>query len=430
MLTKQRISSIVESWYLKEPLFFIVWTTHELCINPNIPNIRVGQGKIEYNPTFIEALDDKMLYQVLQFEVMRIILKHPYLRRKEIQTVAYVASNITVQEYLKTPLEFPNAKQAFQTEEYDKKYFEFYYSQLLEQWEQENIVMGQSASSAEIEQPSEPQSDGHQMTGMQSHQPDNAQGEENSKGQRGSPQNTQTQNLEQYANPNLSGMENTELWETNEYYSNQINDKIEWAFENNSWGTIPSRIQERILATLKPKLNYREVLKSFRATILSVNRTLTRMKPSRRYGFLYMGSRRDFCTKLLFAVDVSGSISSEDIRKAFSIINQLFKYGIESVDVLQFDADVKGKPISLKKAKYKVQVLGRGGTNFQPVLNYIDQHKDYDGLIIFTDGYAPIPTVPKNRKTRILWLFNNEHNHTRLKDSLKPLGRSTFLKES
>ncbi|OAD20534.1 hypothetical protein THIOM_003755, partial [Candidatus Thiomargarita nelsonii] len=239
MTTKQRISNIIEKWYLIDPLFFAVWTTHELSINPNIQNIRVGRGQVEYNPTFIEALDDQTLYQVLQFEAMRIILKHPYLRRKENQTVAYTASNITIQEYLQTPLNFPYAKQIFQTDEYDKKYFEFYYYKLLEQQDS----MGQSAAGG---QPDEGGESGAQ---------------------------------EQYTDPETSGIENTESWDADEYYSNQINDKIESALENNSWGTLPSHIQELILATLKPKINYREILRSFRASIISVNRVLTRMKP-------------------------------------------------------------------------------------------------------------------------------------------------------
>jgi len=389
MTTKQRISNIIEKWYLIDPLFFAVWTTHELSINPNIQNIRVGRGQIEYNPTFIEALDDQTLYKVLQFEAMRIILKHPYLRRKENQTVAYTASNITIQEYLQTSLNFPYAKQIFQTDEYDKKYFEFYYYKLLEQQDS----MGQSA----------------------------AGGQQDEGGESGA--------QEQYTDPETSGIENTESWDADEYYSNQINDKIESALENNTWGTVPSHIQELILATLKPKINYREILRSFRASIISVNRVLTRMKPSRRYGFLYLGSRRDFCTKLLFAVDVSGSVTNQDLRKAFSIINRLFKYGIERIDVLQFDSEIKGKPLTLKKAQTKIKVIGRGGTYFQPVIDYIDKNKEYDGLIIFTDGWAPVPTAPKNKRTRILWLFNNEHNYRRMKDDLKPIGGSTFIKE-
>lgn len=55
--------------------------------------------------------------------------------------------------------------------------------------------------------------------------------------------------------------------------------------------------------------------------------------------------------------------------------------------------------------------MGRGGTDFQEVIDYYKEHKEYDGLIIFTDGYAPIPKIPPNRK--ILWV------HTTGKKSLQ-----------
>ncbi len=436
MSTKQRISQIIEKWYVIEPLFFAVWTTHELSIDSNIQNIRVGQGRIEYNPTFIAGLDDQTLEQVLQFEVMRIILKHPYLRRKENQRVAYTASNITLQEYLETPLHFPKAKEVFQTTEYDKKYFEFYYYKLLELADEEESMMGESAqgraSGGEGNDSQSTERDDSPSTGGKSEQETDSNDNEQ-KREEESPSTTSESETEidHYIDPESSAIENTALWDENEYYSNQINEKIESALESQSWGTIPNRIQERILATLKPKVNYRQILRSFKASIISVNRVLTRMKPSRRYGFLYMGSRRDFCTKLLFAVDVSGSVTHQDIRKAFSIINQLFKYGIQSVDVLQFDAEIKDKPLSLKKAKYQVKVIGRGGTDFQPVIDYIDKHKDYDGLIIFTDGFAPVPVAPnKNRRTKILWLFNNENNYLNMKQQVRQIGRSTFIKAS
>lgn len=51
---------------------------------------------------------------------------------------------------------------------------------------------------------------------------------------------------------------------------------------------------------------------------------------------------------------------------------------------------------------------------------------DYDGLIIFTDGESPIPLRPKNRQTRILWLFNHESNYQRAAAQLRPIGRSVF----
>ena len=37
------------------------------------------------------------------------------------------------------------------------------------------------------------------------------------------------------------------------------------------------------------------------------------------------------------------------------------------------------------------KLTGRGGTNFGPVLAYLEERWDYDGPIVYTDGYAPCP---------------------------------------
>ena len=169
--------------------------------------------------------------------------------------------------------------------------------------------------------------------------------------------------------PRISGRENTEDWGPDELRMDQINDRIRTAAETNSWGSIPGRWKERILASLRPRLSYRAVLRQFRASVLSIHRRLTRMKPNRRYGFLYLGSRYDFTTHLLFAVDVSGSMSSEDLARGFSVINRFFEYGVETIDVIQFDTEIKGPPLTLKRARRDVKVIGRGGTSFAPVID-------------------------------------------------------------
>ncbi len=154
------------------------------------------------------------------------------------------------------------------------------------------------------------------------------------------------------------------------------------------------------------------------------------MKPNRRYGFQYMGSRYDFTTRLLFAVDVSGSMSGPDLALGFSVINRFFKYGVEGIDVIQFDTEVKGEPVSLRRARRSVEVAGRGGTSFAPVIKFLDEHREYDGAIIFTDGYAPVPPRPKNRRTRVLWLFKSEETYRRQHEALRAIGRAAFLKEA
>ncbi|MEO1209622.1 MAG: VWA-like domain-containing protein [Cyanobacteria bacterium J06638_20] len=124
-----------------------------------------------------------------------------------------------------------------------------------------------------------------------------------------------------------------------------------------------------------------------------------------------MGSRRDFTTRLLFAIDVSGSMGTEELKQGFSLINRFFNYGVPLIDVIQFDTAITTNVMSLCRAQRKVQITGRGGTNFDSVLAYLDEHRDYDGLIIYTDGYAPCPQLAQNGRTRILWLFVQEEHY-------------------
>ena len=49
-----------------------------------------------------------------------------------------------------------------------------------------------------------------------------------------------------------------------------------------------------------------------------------------------------------------------------------------------------------------MKILGRGGTDFHPIIKYVDEHR-YDGLIIMTDGFAPFPPKPK---ARVLWAIS------------------------
>jgi predicted metal-dependent peptidase len=87
------------------------------------------------------------------------------------------------------------------------------------------------------------------------------------------------------------------------------------------------------------------------------------------------------------------------------VINRLFKYGIEKMDVLQFDSKIQGEPEPLKKVRKTVKVMGRGGTSFRPVADYYCAHPEYDGLIYFTDGYAPPPKFNTKRPIDVLWVL-------------------------
>ncbi len=435
MDSRQRIRQVIEKWFLMEPLLFSIWTSHRLLMNPRIGTIRVRNGIIEYNTEFIAGLNEKLLAAVLQFETLRILLQHPYSRRKENHELAYIASNVTIQEYAHTELPFPNAKELFANDDFNLQYFEFYYYKLQEITDKKSsIIINQGTSiSGSLSETTNNEAKWSDNALILTTSKDLTTANDSDKlflqMNLSGESNPNDSSIKAYTDAAITGVENTQDWDSNELLENRINDKIQNAMESNSWGTIGGHLRERILVSLRPRLDYRTILRQFRVSVLASNRVLTRMKPSRRYGFRYMGSRRDFTTQLLFAVDVSGSINAKDLSRGFSIVNQFFKYGIETIDVIQFDTDITGKPMTLKRASSSVDAVGRGGTDFAPVMAYIDEHRKYDGLIIFTDGCAPVPPIPKNRKTRIIWIFNNKNSYDSMNSGLSHLGRSVYLKE-
>ena len=422
---RERIRRTVEKWFVTEPLFLAVWTMHALIVNPRIGSIRVGQGRIEYNPDFIDTLDVHQLAEVLEVEAMRIVLKHPYLRRKARSDVAYQASNLTLQEYLETSLPIPRARDFFGAEAgegYAKQYFEFYYVKLLEEADQ--MPSGSGGNSPGLGEDSDSEEDSDSKEDSASNE-DSASEEDTDHQDDTDPSGPSS--LDDHASVSAAD-ENTRNWGADDLFESAVNEKILTARETNTWGSKAGRFREQILASLSPKLDYRAVLRQFRTSVLSVHRRLTRMKPNRRYGFQFMGSCYDFSTKLLVAVDVSGSMSSEDLTRGFSVVNRFFKYGVPTIDVVQFDTEIKGDVVSMKRAQQKIRVEGRGGTNFTPVIEYIDENTDYDGLIIFTDGYAEVPPKPRNRRTRVMWLFTHEKTYENMHKALRGVGRSAFLR--
>ncbi len=94
--------------------------------------------------------------------------------------------------------------------------------------------------------------------------------------------------------------------------------------------------------------------------ILAQKRKLTRMRPSRRFGFDQMSSRCDFTTRY------------------FRVITTFFKYGIQEIDVIMFDVKVQGNVMTLDIAKKNIKefkVKGRGGAKLSIATLFLYQIK-------------------------------------------------------
>ena len=372
MTPYDRISKhIYDNWFLSEPALHGVLCAHELVENFKMPiPVRCGRGQIEYNPEIVKTVDDNMLEELFRTETIRIMLKHPYQRQPECPAeIRAIASNIVLSNNYKFKYLDLNKAEDFQLPA--TEYFEWYVAKL---WRSG----GSPSLSSEANS-----GDGRQNVCAP-----------------------------------LS-----ELWEENEFECSRINEIIE---NTTSWGSLPGDVVEKIKASLKAQIDYRKVLSGFRASVISSRRNLTRMRPNRRTDFQNLGSVYKMRTNLLVAVDVSGSVDSKMLQKFYSVLNRFFKYGIESIDTVQFDTEL-GEIIPLKKAQTEIKVIGRGGTDFQPVFDYFRTSKThYDGIIVFTDGYANEPKIT-GRKPKVLWIFPDKQCEKVNAERLRLLGRCCVI---
>ena len=390
MTVGQRIKSLSQDWFLTEPLLFAVLCTHAIKRNDNMGcDMRCGKGIIEFNPDRLEHLDDKQLALRLKAEVVRIILKHPYQRQpyNPRRDVMRLSSDLTLCDNLEgmdsigleppTIFDIPRGQA-----------FEQYYS----------LMAGQVT---QFEQ----NADGDGIP-IDMNMPGNGQGDADS---------------DQVTDSLLQADAGASLWDEDELMSERVNHKIETAQRCNQWGSLSGDLKALIESTLVSKQNFRAILSQFRASILSAKRHLTRMRPNRRYGFDAMGSQYAYSTCLLVAVDVSGSVPDEDIQRFLAVINRFFKQGIERIEVIEFDSHITTpEPLLLKQATRSIRVTGRGGTNFQPAIDYYYQNEQYDGLVFLTDGYAPTPKVPDNKRHKpIAWILTTQGGN---EANLKPIG--------
>lgn len=366
---KERISEITQRWFLCEEALFLAYCTHRVAENSGMKTpLRVGKGVIEVNPNLCADMTDKELEERLRVEIIRILLKHPYERQPEgcCNTARALGSNCVIGDsysLTRMTIERPEDFRLPKNGHYE------YYARMIQKMLQKSGASGADGTS------------------------DGASDEA----------------LEDLA----------QNWAQDELMAAQINETIR---NVNTWGSLPGNLVEQIVASTKARIDYRKVLAGFRASVLSQARRLTRMRPNRRSGFEAMGSRYDFTTSLIIGVDVSGSISKEDLQNFYTTINRFFQYGIQQIDVVQFDT-VLGDVVTLSKASESINITGRGGTDFQPFIDFVASHPNYDGAIIYTDGYASQPTIPSSMRIPLCWILRSEEELKRHEEWMRQSGR-------
>lgn len=208
--------------------------------------------------------------------------------------------------------------------------------------------------------------------------------------------------------PNHSTWETGEMSEATEKL---IRKQIEYVLKDvadqvvKSRGTVPGELAEiiaRINTVEPPKFNWRAYLRRFSGNAVKIYTKKSRRKLSKRFEG-NPGLKIKHQKHILVGIDTSGSVSTNELKEFLHEIHHMQKTGSE-VTIAQADSAISH--IGKFNPKHDFKVHGRGGTRFEPIIDYYNANTNkYTALIYFTDGEAPAP--PK-AKGKMLWVLSSQ----------------------
>lgn len=196
------------------------------------------------------------------------------------------------------------------------------------------------------------------------------------------------------------------------------------------YANTPSSVPFILDKLKKPQLDWRVYLQNFiQENIVDYSFC----PPDKRFGdgdFILpsFSEPEDEIKDILFMVDVSASMSDNDIITCFSEIQSAIEqfdgkisgyigfFDAEVHNVVKFDGETNVKDI---------KPVGRGGTNFEAVFKYIEMKmtdKLPSSIIILSDGDCEFPSQEASLGIPVLWVINNEKVNP-------PWGNITRIKE-
>lgn len=177
-------------------------------------------------------------------------------------------------------------------------------------------------------------------------------------------------------------------------------------------GAIPGGVEELIERFLAPKVPWALLLQRFFTAL--ADEDYSWRQPNRRYLHqdMYLPSLvqdEERLEHLIFYIDVSGSISLDEIVRENSEIKHVLEtYRPQKLTVVQFDTKIQEVTEFTEHDRFdKIQITGRGGTCLKCVREHMRQHKP-TAAIIFSDLHCT-PMEPFTPTPPVIWIALNTH---------------------
>jgi predicted metal-dependent peptidase len=342
-------------------------------------NKDTAQFEMLYNPQFFEDMADKERLGVLKHEFYHIIFEHVTgrLPPEGMSKMWNVATDLAINSHLMGELPeggcFPTIKPF---EEYPVGMSAEWYFSKLQNDDQFKPQEGDGEGG--VGQPSDGQGDGSGNGGLPDTTDDHSGWGEASEEVRDMAKERLKQAVEKAAQDAASGQ---------------------------GWGSVSADMRKRIMDMIKPKVNWRSVLRYFIKTSQRADKRSTVKRYNKKYrAQKYAGKKVKRTAKIAIAIDQSGSVSDAMLTAFFAELNGLAK--LAEFTVVPFDTQVDDSKVYVWKKGQRVAVerVLTGGTDFDAPTRYSND-RNFDGLIILTDMEAPKPIPSKAQR---MWMTTPE----------------------
>ena len=187
------------------------------------------------------------------------------------------------------------------------------------------------------------------------------------------------------------------------------------AKRDTSVGNIPLGVQRYISSLKNATIDWRMLLNDFIS--LEVG-DYSFTPPDRRIDgpffmpdFNEMVEKEDDPKEILFMIDTSGSVNSNQITQAYSEIKGALEQFTSLTGYLGFFDYVVYEPQEFSSIEDILEIIpkGGGGTNFFSVFEYVNNLENKPkAIIILTDGYARFPKESVRNGIPVIWVMNND----------------------
>lgn len=210
-----------------------------------------------------------------------------------------------------------------------------------------------------------------------------------------------------------------DIWRNNkdDYNFEEIKELTKKTANNANKGKLPNSI-EKALKDLseKPEISWENYLKKIVGALpVGYKKTITRKDRRQPERLDLRGKLSNHIVQILVAIDISGSVTEEEIKKIMIEIFNIVKSHPCEIAIVECDNQIRRiyEVKDLKDLKKKLDT--RGGTAFSPVFQYIYDKKLRNHLVVyFTDGLGEkeLKIKPINFKT--LWVLTGKEDNLSL----------------